>query len=145
MRRRPRRPNRSLPPAPRTAAAWLALPEISAGRYLVADVGWVSSSRESAVTAGVAELPAPRGTIDNGSVALPAVTVVGGDGQMRMFRLPVCYAALVRQLVVLDDSAWLEAPLRQASTELPCHFVVGGREDVYLSAEHQGNAPAALN
>jgi hypothetical protein len=146
MHRRATRSSRGLPPAPCTAAAWLALPEISAGRYLVAEVGWVSSGREKAVTAGVVELPPPRGAIDNGLVALPAVTVVGDDGRMRMFRLPVCYAALVRRLVVLDDSVWRESPLGAASaTELPCHFVVGGREEVYLSAEHQSNAAACLN
>jgi hypothetical protein len=147
MRAKAKRSSRGLPPAPCTAAAWLALPEIAAGRYLVVEVGWVSSGRENAVTAGVDELPAPRGEVDNGSVALPAVTVIGDDGRMQMFRLPVCYAALVRRLVDIDDFAWRE-PLVVAATsltELPCHFVVGGREDVYLSAEQAGNAAAFLN
>jgi hypothetical protein len=136
---------RSLPPAPQTAAAWLALTEIPAGRYLFAEIGWLRSGRESAVAAGVAELPPPAGAIDNGYVALPAVTVVGDDGKMRMFRLPICYAALIRQLVSLDDFVWRDGRLAAESvTELPCHFIVGGREDVYLRAQPEG-ARTVLN
>jgi hypothetical protein len=114
----------------------MALPEITAGRYLFAEVGWVSSGRENAVAAGVAELPAPPGEIDNGFVALPAVTVVGTDGRLRMFRLPVCYAGIVRRFVFLDDCLWADRPpAAGAMTELPCHFNIGDRDDVYFSPE----------
>jgi hypothetical protein len=142
MRRPGTRQQRGLPAAPRTAAAWVALPEISAGRYLFAEIGWVSSGRENAVVAGVAELPAPAADIDNGFVALPAVTVVGEDGRLRMFRLPVCYAGMVRRFVFLDDFLWGDRqPDGAAVTELPCHFNIGDRQDVYFSPEGKRTRP----
>src|SRR3954447_21057702 len=102
MRRPVSRTRHGWPSVPHGAEAWMALPEIPLGRYLLADIGWVSSGRERAFAAGVIDMPPPSGTIDNGFVALPAVTVVGEDGQLRMFRLPIRYAGIVRHFA-LDD------------------------------------------
>jgi hypothetical protein len=116
------------------------------GRYLLADVGWVSSRREKAAAAGVLDLPAPRGEIDNGFVALPAVTVVGADGKMSMFRLPICYAAVVRQFALDEDRTRYDIDVpRGLVPALPCHFAIGDRDSVYLKAEDQSSPASNLN
>jgi len=134
------------PPELRSAAAWLELPEITSGRYLLAEMGWVSSAREKAVAAGVPDLPAPRGTLDNDLVALPAVMVIGEQGRMQMFRLPVCYAASVRRFFLLDERLWRDhQPPADSIAELPCHFVVGDRQDVYMAPDGQAKNADHLN
>jgi hypothetical protein len=123
------------PAPPLNAEGWLALPEIPLGRYLLADIGWVSARRQSALAAGVGELPVIRGGRDDGRVALPAVIVVAPDGRMRMFRLPVAYAAVVNRLALANDRVW--NPQNAQPFALPCHFVIGDRETVYLVADDQ--------
>jgi len=134
------------PAAPENAAGWLALPEISFGRHLLADLGWVSSGRERAVAAGVLDLPTPRGHIDDGFVALPAVTVVSENGRPRMFRLPVCYAAAVRGFVMVNQRDRYEPEFSGGRpTHFPCHFVIGDREAVYLAPSDAVERPVLLN
>jgi hypothetical protein len=136
----------SWPAAPHTAEAWQALPEISLGRHLVADVGWVSSGRERAVAAGVSELPLPRGQIDDGFVALPAVTVVAENGSPQMFRLPVSYAAAVRTFVMVNERDRREPEFTGGrATHLPCHFVIGDREAVFFLPSDAVERPVLLN
>jgi hypothetical protein len=129
--------SRDRPAPPLNAEGWLALPEIPLGRYLLADIGWVSARRQSALAAGVAGLPLVRGVPGDDRVALPAVIVVAADGGMRMFRLPVTYAALVSRLALGNDR-FLSAHNAQ-SFALPCHFVIGDRETVHLVADDQAN------
>jgi hypothetical protein len=134
------------PVAPVTAEGWLALPEISLGRHLVADLGWVSSGRECAVAAGVIELPMPRGQIDDGFVALPAVTVVSKDGRPRMFRLPLSYTAAVRGFVMVNERDRREPAFTGGrATRLPCQFVIGDRETVYFVPSDAVERPVLLN
>jgi hypothetical protein len=125
------------PAPPHNAEGWLALPEIPFGRYLLADIGWISARRQSALEAGVAGLPRHRGGPDNERVALPAVIVVSADDEMRMFRLPVAYAAVVNRLALGQDRAW---NVHGSQTfALPCHFVIGDGETVHLVADEQAN------
>ena len=146
MQRRPSQSRHGWPPPPRTAEAWIALPEIPLGRHLLADVGWVSSGRERAIAAGVEELPTPRGEIDDGYVALPAVTAIGDDGKMRVFRLPLPYAAIVRRFALLDERIRHDRDLPgMRATELPCHFAIGDRETVYLVPDDQAKQGGHLN
>ncbi len=146
MQHLPARSRLGWPNAPKNAAGWIALPEISFGRYLLADVGWVSSGRENAVAAGVAGLPMPRDAIDNGFVALPAVTVVGPDGALRMFRLPLPYAAAVRRFALGSDRPRHERDFPgHCSTVLPCHFVIGDLETIHLVPDDQAKQAGRLN
>ena len=120
------------PAVPRTAKAWIALPEVPLGRHLLADVGWVSSARDQAESAGIGELPSPRARFDDGYVALPAVTVVGDDQRMRMFRLPISYADAVKRFARADTDVGGDPALAGVRALLPCHFLIGDRETVFL-------------
>jgi hypothetical protein len=124
------------PVPPVNAEGWLALPEIPFGRYLLADIGWVSARRKSALAAGVAGLPVIREGSEDESVALPAVIVVTDD-ELRMFRLPVTYAAVVNRLALGQDRAW--NPPHTPAFALPCHFIIGDHETVHLVADDQAN------
>jgi hypothetical protein len=119
----------------------MLLGELGFGRHLVADIGWVAARRERAIAAGVTELPAPPGNIDDGVVLLPAITVVADDGSRRMFRLPLPYLTAIRRLFAGDDAQDDWTPSR-AQSRLPCHFVVGDRETVCLlpDGDRQGRS-----
>lgn len=144
MRTRQQDRHQGWPRLPRTAEDWLSLGELAFGRHLVADIGWVSARRERAVAAGVTELPAPPGNVDDGLVFLPAITVVVEDGSMRMFRLPLPYLTAIRRLFTNGDAEddWTPST---AQSRLPCHLVVGDRETVCLLLDHDHQGRSRLN
>ncbi len=112
------------------------MPEIPRGRYLLADLGWISATREAAIAAGVVGLDRPRGDARD-TVALPAVVMKVADGMMRMFRLPTSYAAAVKRFARLDDDIWEDRRPDEPPPRLPCHFLIGDEEIAYLVAEGQ--------
>jgi hypothetical protein len=137
MRRPALRAPLGWPPPPLNAKDWVALPEIPLGRYLLADMGWISCPRDKAVAAGVLGLPLGMGQRWDSTVALPAVVLRIADGTLRMFRLPTTYAAAVKSFVRPHDGVWDEPRARAPAPRLPCHFVIGDRETVYLVADGQ--------
>jgi hypothetical protein len=140
MQTRTRDPRHGWPRVPRGPEDWLSLEELAFGRHLVVDIGWVSSRRERAMAAGVAGLPPPPGQIDDGLVMLPAITVAGDDGQMRMFRLPLAYLWPIRRFCLQEGPR-----NRLPRTRLPCHFVVGDQVTVCLLADPDAQRAARMN
>lgn len=132
------------PPVPRTPEDWLLLEELTLGRHLVADIGWVSARRERAVVAGVTELPAPHGNLDDGYVLLPAVTVVAPDGSKRMFRLWLAYVSAIRQ-VAARHAGEGELKSFRMLLRLPCHFLFGDRQTVFLLPDNELAGDRHLN
>jgi hypothetical protein len=68
------------------------------------------------------------------------VTVIGADAKLRMFRLPIRYASVVRRFALAEQ----EIPGPPA-TRLPCHFVVGDRETVHLVPDDLTKHRGSLN